>query len=43
MWELAHAWYQDRADPSWRRKPAAEAQRLFAAIGLQGDFWRLAP
>ena len=40
-WRLADAWYRDRADPSWRRKTAEEAEALFAGIGLTGDFWRL--
>ena len=41
MWRLADAWYQDRADASWRRKTAQEAEAVFAEIGLTGDFWRL--
>lgn len=41
MWRLADAWYQDRADPSWRRKTPQEAEAIFAAVGLVGDFWRL--
>lgn len=41
MWRLADTWYHDRADPSWRRKTADEAEHVFAAIGLTGDFWRL--
>ncbi|HET9780445.1 MAG TPA: hypothetical protein VFR33_01585 [Candidatus Dormibacteraeota bacterium] len=40
-WRLADAWYRDRADPGWRRKTAAEAEAVFASIGLTGDFWRL--
>ena len=41
MWRLADAWYQDRADPAWRRKTAAEAEAIFESSGLTGDFWRL--
>jgi hypothetical protein len=41
MWRLADMWYQDRDDPSWRRRSADEAEEVFAAIGLKGDFWRL--
>ena len=41
MWRLADTWYHDRADRSWRRKTADEAEAIFAAIGLTGDFWRL--
>jgi hypothetical protein len=40
-WRLADAWYHDRDDPSWRRKNVEEAEGVFAAIGLGGDFWRL--
>lgn len=40
-WRLADAWYRDRADPGWRRKTPAEAEAVFASIGLTGDFWRL--
>ena len=40
-WQLADAWYRDRADPSWRRKTADEAEAVFASVGLTGDFWRL--
>ena len=41
MWRLADIWYHDRADPSWRRKTAEEAEAIFAEIGLTGDFWRI--
>lgn len=41
MWHVADAWYHDRADPEWRRKTAQEAEAVFAAAGLWGDFWRL--
>jgi hypothetical protein len=41
MWRLAHAWYADRLSPTWRRRTPAEAEALFAEIGLTGDFWRL--
>ena len=41
MWQLARTWYSDRADPGWQRRSAAEAEEILAAIGLQGDFWRL--
>jgi len=42
-WGLAHAWYHDRLEPSWRRKTAEEAEEVFAGLGLTGDFWRLRP
>jgi hypothetical protein len=41
LWRLADVWYRDRADPSWQRRTAAEAESIFAEIGLRGDFWRL--
>ena len=40
-WQLAQAWYRDRLDPGWRRKPLAETQRLFASLGMVGPFWQL--
>jgi hypothetical protein len=41
LWRLADAWYRDRMSPDWRRRSAAEAEALFAELGLTGDFWRL--
>jgi len=41
QWQLARAWYADRMSPSWRRRTAAEAEEVFAGIGLTGEFWRL--
>lgn len=41
QWELARAWYADRMSPEWRRRTPAEAEEVFASIGLTGDFWRL--
>lgn len=41
LWRLADAWYADRLAPDWRRRTAAEAEALFAELGLTGDFWRL--
>ena len=41
MWRLADTWYQDRDDPSWRRRSVDEAEDVFAGIGLTGEFWRL--
>lgn len=40
-WRLADIWYQDRADPSWRRRTAEEAESVFRDLGLKGDFWNL--
>ncbi len=41
LWQLADAWYADRLAPDWRRRTAAEAEAVFASLGLAGDFWRL--
>ena len=41
LWLLAKAWYSKRLEPDWRRRTPAEAEKLFADIGLTGDFWRL--
>ena len=38
---LARDWYGDRLDPGWRPRSAAQSQRIFDALGLTGDFWRL--
>lgn len=40
-WNLAKAWYHDRLDPHWRRKPPREVEQLFAFLGLHSEFWRL--
>jgi len=42
-WRLADTWYRDRADPNWRWRTADEAERVFAGMGLLGEFWRLRP
>jgi hypothetical protein len=42
QWRLARAWHgDDRRAPEWRRKSVEEAEEVFAAVGLVGDFWRL--
>lgn len=38
---LAYDWYHDRLDPNGRRKNAAEAAKIFADLGLTGEFWNL--
>jgi hypothetical protein len=43
MWRLGDAWYHDRMDPAWQRKPAPEAQKLFTELGLTGEYWSLQP
>ncbi len=41
LWGLADGWYRNRMAPDWRRATPAEAEALFAALGLEGEFWRL--
>jgi hypothetical protein len=41
-WRLAEAWYRDRLSPDWRRRTPLEAEAVFAALGLTGEFWKLA-
>jgi hypothetical protein len=40
-WQLAKGWYGSKLRPDWRRHTLAEAESLFASIGLTGDFWKL--
>lgn len=40
-WRLGEAWYADKLSPDWRRATPAEAEAVFASVGLTGDFWRL--
>jgi hypothetical protein len=41
-WQLGDAWYRDRMSPTWRRRTPEEVEALFAQLGLEGEFWRLA-
>ena len=43
LWRLAEAWYANRMARDWRRRTPAEAEALFAGLGLEGEFWRLRP
>jgi hypothetical protein len=43
QWRLAEAWYANRLAADWQRRTPAEAEALFAELGLEGDFWRLRP
>ena len=42
-WQLAWAWYRGRLERGWRRRSPEETEAVFAAIGLEGAFWRLRP
>lgn len=42
QWNLARIWYADRMDPDWKRRTPAEAEAVFAEVGLSGPFWGLA-
>lgn len=39
LWGLAMAWYSSRLDPDARRPQPDEMRRIFAGLGLTGDFW----
>lgn len=39
-WELAQRWYHDRLRPDFHGRSVAEAEAIFAAVGLDGPFWR---
>ena len=42
QWQLARAWFgKDRRDSDWRRRTVEEAQKVFADLGLAGEFWEL--
>jgi len=41
VWSLSRRWYGSRLDPDFRRPTIAEAEEIFASVGLTGDFWRL--
>jgi hypothetical protein len=40
-WTLAQLWYEGRLDPTWRPKKPAEIEKIFRAVGLTNDFWRV--
>jgi len=39
LWALAVAWYATRLQPTSRRPQPDEMRRIFASLGLEGDFW----
>ncbi len=43
LWQLALAWYENRLTEESRRPGAAEMERIFADLGLQGPFWQVRP
>lgn len=42
-WRLARLWYFNRSRLDFRGRSAAEIEAIFAAMGLDGPFWRFAP
>jgi hypothetical protein len=38
-WQLAKAWYEDRLEPTWRRRTEDEERALFAELGMTSVFW----
>ena len=40
-WRLAHAWYEKKLSPDWRRHTLEESEALLSDIGLAGKFWNL--
>ena len=41
VWRLARAWYAGRHDETWSPRTPAEAEQVFASVGLEGEFWSL--
>lgn len=39
LWKLATTWYASRLEEDSRRPGPDEMRGIFAAIGLEGDFW----
>jgi hypothetical protein len=40
IWRLAQLWYSDRLDPAYQGRSAAQAQAIFAQVGLTSPFWQ---
>jgi hypothetical protein len=38
---LARRWYGSHLERDWHKWSTAEAQQIFASVGLDGDFWAL--
>ena len=43
LWQLARPWYSDRLNEDWAPRTPETIERLLAAAGLTGDFWRMRP
>jgi Alkylmercury lyase len=39
-WALAQRWYDNRLEPAFHGRSIAEAEAVFASLGLGGPFWR---
>lgn len=39
-WDLAQRWYHNRLDPTFHGRSIADAEAVFASLGLVGPFWR---
>jgi len=39
--QLAHAWWSDRLDATWRPHTREQNQAVLDGLGLTGEFWRL--
>jgi len=39
LWEMASTWYSTRLQADSHRPQPDEIRKIFAGIGLQGDFW----
>ena len=42
VWQLAQLWYRGRLSAAYRGHSAEQAEAIFAAVGLTGEFWRFA-
>ena len=41
QWDLARRWFTGRDRAEWTKRSAEQAEEVFSAAGLSGDFWRL--
>lgn len=39
LWKLSTTWYSTRLEVDSRRPKPDEMREIFAALGLEGDFW----